>query len=473
MWGGSRIPFVSPTFLFVFLPACVAIYFAARGMRLRNGVLLGASWLFYAWGEPAYFLLMLAVTAFNYAAAIQIEQRDGASRKIALAATVAVNLTTLAIFKYAGFVALSLNALLEPVHASLPVPHIELPLGISFFTFHALSYVIDVYRRRFSANRDFPQVALYIALFPQLIAGPIVRYKSIAKRLAKRRHSLGRASAGLRIFVIGLAQKLLIADALAPVANAVFDHAERPGLAEAWLGAAAYALQIYFDFAGYSTMAVGLGVVFGFSLPRNFRRPYASASITEFWRRWHISLSTWFRDYLYIPLGGNRGPRWAVWRNLVVVFLLCGLWHGASWTFVLWGAWHGAFLVLERAGLGAVLRRFPRPLAWLYALVAVMFGWVLFRGNDLANTFDIWRGMVGGHPSAEFGRHAAAVLTPQIAWLMPLAALLAVFGLALPRTPRFSAPRMWADNLAVAGLLALSLLQVAAGTYSPFLYFRF
>jgi len=471
--GGGAILFVSPTFLFVFLPACVAVYFVARGMRLRNAVLLGASWLFYAWGEPLFVALMLGATAFNYAAAIQIEERVGRARKAALGAAVAVNLASLGVFKYAGFVALSANAALAPFHLSVPVPHVALPLGVSFFTFHALSYIIDVYRGRFAANRRFREVALYIALFPQLIAGPIVRYKTIARRLAHRRHSLGRASAGLRIFVIGLAQKLLIADPIAPLADAVFDHAVHPGLAEAWLGAAAYTLQIYFDFAGYSTMAVGLGLIFGFSLPRNFRRPYASASITEFWRRWHISLSTWFRDYLYIPLGGNRGPSWTVWRNLILVFLLCGLWHGASWTFVLWGAWHGGFLVIERAGLGGVLRRLPRPAGWLYAMVAVMFGWVLFRSADLAKTLDIWTGMVGGHPSAELGRHAAAALTPQLYWLMPVAALLAVFGLALPRPARFSTPRMWADNLAIGGLLALSLLQVAAGTYSPFLYFRF
>ncbi len=442
-------------------------------MRLRNAVLLGASWLFYAWGEPLYVALMLGVTAFNYAAAIHIEERAGRARKAALAAAVAANLTSLAVFKYATFAATSVNAALAPLHLGVPVPHIALPLGVSFFTFHALSYIIDVYRGRFAANRRFSEVALYIALFPQLIAGPIVRYKSIARRLAHRRHSLGRASAGLRIFIVGLAQKLLIADLIAPVADAVFDRARHPGLGEAWLGAAAYTLQIYFDFAGYSTMAVGLGLIFGFSLPRNFRRPYASASITEFWRRWHISLSTWFRDYLYIPLGGNRGAPWTVWRNLIVVFLLCGLWHGASWTFVLWGAWHGGFLVLERAGLGKVLRGLPRPVGWLYALVAVMFGWVLFRGADLANTLDIWTGMIGGHPHAELGRHAASALTRQVSWLMPVAALLAVFGLRLPPTPRLGAARIWADNLAVAGLLALSLLQVAAGTYSPFLYFRF
>jgi alginate O-acetyltransferase complex protein AlgI len=465
--------FASPTFLFVFLPACLAAYFACRGMAVKNAVLLGASWLFYAWGEPVYVLLLLAMSGFNYAAALAIDaQAEEARRRRVLAGAVAVNLAVLGVFKYAAFAVSSLDWALRPAGLSIPAPHLTLPLGISFFTFHALSYLIDVERRRFPANRNAAEVALYIAFFPQLIAGPIVRYRTIARRLRKRRHSLGRVSAGLRIFVIGLAQKLIIADAVAPLADAVFDHARHPAMGESWLGAGAYALQIYFDFAGYSNMAIGLGVAFGFSLPRNFRRPYASASITEFWRRWHISLSSWFRDYLYIPLGGNRGPGWKTWRNLIVVFLLCGLWHGAAWTFVLWGAWHGVFLSLERAGLGRWLARAPRPAAWAYALMVVTLGWVLFRSADLGRTLDIWAGMAGAHGLGGFTPATAMALTREQAWLMPLAAVLAVA--RLPRWRLNAGPFAgWADNLAVAGLAGLSLLQVAAGTFSPFLYFRF
>ncbi|WP_421932674.1 MBOAT family O-acyltransferase [Phenylobacterium sp.] len=454
--------FASPTFLFVFLPLCLAAYFAGPSVKARNAILLAASLVFYGWGEPVYVLLMAGMTLVNYAAALAIDARDGAARQRALALAAGINLLALAVFKYAGFIALTLG---------LPVPRIPLPLGISFFTFHCLSYLIDTYRRRFPANRDVTQVALYIALFPQLIAGPIVRYKTIAKRLAVRRHSLGRASAGMRIFIIGLAQKLLIADPIAPLADAVFDHAKAPGLIEAWLGAGAYALQIYFDFAGYSTMAIGLGVIFGFTLPRNFRTPYASASITEFWRRWHISLSTWFRDYLYIPLGGNRGPAWKTWRNLIVVFLLCGLWHGAAWTFVLWGAWHGVFLVLERAGLGRVLSRLPRPVGWAYALAAVTLGWVLFRSPDMGRVLDLWTGMAGlrGLGGLQAATHAA--LQPLHLWLLPLAGALAVFG--LPGGLRRLRGLAWADAAVIALLLALCLLKVAWGAYSPFLYFRF
>ena len=454
--------FASPTFLFVFLPLCLAAYFAGPSVKAKNAILLTASLVFYGWGEPVYVLLMAGMTLVNYAAALAIDARDGAARQRALALAVALNLGALAVFKYAGFIALTLG---------LPVPRIPLPLGISFFTFHCLSYLIDTYRRRFPANRDVTQVALYIALFPQLIAGPIVRYKTIAKRLAVRRHSLGRASAGMRIFIIGLAQKLLIADPIAPLADAVFDHAKAPGLIEAWLGAGAYALQIYFDFAGYSTMAIGLGVIFGFTLPRNFATPYASASITEFWRRWHISLSTWFRDYLYIPLGGNRGPAWKTWRNLIVVFLLCGLWHGAAWTFVLWGAWHGAFLVLERAGLGRLLSRLPRPIGWAYALAAVTLGWVLFRSPDMGRVLDLWTGMAGlrGPGGLQAATHAA--LQPLHLWLLPLAGALAVFG--LPGGLRRQRGLAWADTAVIVLLLALCLLKVAWGAYSPFLYFRF
>ena len=466
--------FASPTFLFFFLPLCVGGYFAARGMKARNAVLLVASWLFYAWGEPIYVLLMLAMTGVNFGWARAIDAREGRARKAMLAGAAATNLGVLAIFKYAGFVVGTLNAVLEPAGVSLPVPQIPLPLGISFFTFHALSYVIDVFRRRFAANRNLSEVALYLVFFPQLIAGPIVRYKTIAGQLRRRRHTLGRASAGLRIFIIGLAQKLLIADAFAPSADALFDHAQRPGLLEAWLGVTAFALQIYFDFAGYSNMAIGLGLVFGFSLPRNFRRPYASASITEFWRRWHISLSTWFRDYLYIPLGGNRGPAWKTWRNLVIVFLLCGLWHGASWTFVLWGAWHGGFLVIERAGLGQLLARVPRPVGWLYAIVAVWGGWVLFRSADLASAAEIWSGMAGLHGLGSLHPEAAYAFTEQVRWLLPVAAVLAVAPMRWRTTQQlWRRPTAWADNLMLASLAALSLLQVAAGAFSPFLYFRF
>ncbi len=488
--------FSSITFLFFFLPLCVAAYFATPTMAAKNVVLLIASLVFYAWGEPVFVLLMLGAVGFNYIAARIIDGRAGSARKIALGAAVAANLTALGLFKYADFAVLSFGRAIQPLGVRLLAPGVPLPLGISFFTFHCLSYLVDVYRGRFPVNRRLREVALYIALFPQLVAGPIVRYKVIARQLHKRRHSMGRASAGMRIFVIGLAQKVLVADPIAPLANAVFDHTHSPGLADAWTGVLAYTLQIYFDFAGYSNMAIGLGLVFGFTLPRNFNLPYRSLSITEFWRRWHITLSSWFRDYLYIPLGGNRGSAQRTYCNLVIVFLLCGLWHGASWTFVLWGAWHGGFLVMERAGLSARLARAPRLAAWAYTLVAVMFGWALFRAPSLADALDVWRGMVGLNGAGPMGSSLAAAADPLALGVLAIGAGLALFGFGRRSSHRARtaevddasgletlAPdgpvlarggfRVAFDTAGVALLLALSVLNISGGTYSPFLYFRF
>jgi len=474
------VVFSSPSFLFVFLPLAAALYFAVRGMAAKNLVLLILSLAFYAWGEPVLVLVMLGSIGFNYLAARVIDRQEGRARLIALGAAATVNLLTLGAFKYADFVAGNLEAALHALGGpglGWKRGQVALPLGISFFTFHALSYLIDVHRRRFEANRSLSQIALYIAFFPQLIAGPIVRYRTIARRLALRRHSWGRASAGLRLVVIGLAMKVLVADPLAPVADAVFDHAAAPGLLAAWAGTGAYTLQIYFDFAGYSLMAIGMGVVFGFSLPRNFDLPYRSRSITEFWRRWHITLSAWFRDYLYIPLGGNRHGTWRTYRNLLVVFLLCGLWHGASWTFVLWGLWHGLFLVLERAGLRRVLGRLPAVAGWAYAILAVMLGWVLFRAPTLGAAEAVWRGMIGlNGANAVLGPDLERVWTPGLAGLMALGFGLSVFGLEpLRRRSLLGAGRVGGllDAAAVCGLLVLCILAVAGGGYSPFLYYRF
>ena len=465
--------FSSVTFLFYFLPIFIAVYVLTPTVVGKNVVTLLFSLVFYAWGEPRFLPLLLFAIAFNYVAAILIDRRDGSKRKWALGLAVAVNLAVLGVFKYANFVTANVAALLEPLGYDFGRTNIELPLGISFFTFHCMSYIIDVYRRRFRANRDPVDVALYISLFPQLVAGPIVRYKTVARQLDKRRQTLGRASVGARIFIIGLAQKVLVADVVASLAQVAFDHAPHRTLPEAWIGLLAYTVQIYFDFAGYSNMAIGLGIVLGFTFPRNFQMPYTSLSITEFWRRWHMSLSSWLRDYLYIPLGGNRGANLQTYRNLVTVFVLCGVWHGANWTFVLWGVWHGVFLVLERLGLKRMLMRVPAWARWLYALLAVMGGWVLFRSADLAAAGDYFASLVGinGVGDISFDMHDA--LNDRAVTMLAIGAILAV----APRwLPRLSAPlivRGVGDFAWTFALLIYSMITVAAGAYSPFLYFKF
>jgi alginate O-acetyltransferase complex protein AlgI len=465
--------FSSITFLFYFLPIFLVLYFVTPTTQGKNAITLVFSLIFYAWGEPQFIVVLLFSIAFNFLAARAIDDREGPARKAALAVAVTGNLLVLAIFKYGNFVTGNLAGLLAPLGLAVATTNIHLPLGISFFTFHCLSYVIDIYRRRFRANRNPIDIALYISLFPQLVAGPIVRYKTVARQLDARRFTFGRASVGARIFIVGLAQKVLVADVVAPLVQVAFDQLPHRSLVEAWIGLIAYTVQIYFDFAGYSNMAIGLGIVLGFTFPRNFRMPYTSLSITEFWRRWHMSLSSWLRDYLYIPLGGNRGSNAQTYRNLVMVFLLCGLWHGANWTFVLWGAWHGAFLVIERLGLGSALARLQTPARWAYALIAVMGGWVLFRSADLSNAIGYYASLVGRNGLSEISFDMHDALNDRAIMTLIIGCVLAV----APRWPaRWSAPfavRAPADVALTFALLIFSMITVAAGAYSPFLYFRF
>ncbi len=471
--------FSSVPFLFYFLPLFIPLYFLAPSTRSRNAVLLAFSVVFYAWGEPWFVLVMLASIVFNWRAALSIEQAGPKRRRWVTGAAVAANLLLLGVFKYADFVVTNLNQVLALFGKSVPVPEIGLPLGISFFSFHSISYLVDVHRGSAKAARRLGNIALYISMFPQLVAGPIIRYKTVARQIDKRRTTWGRAGAGARIFVIGLAQKVLIADEVARIADAVFDQVVRPTFVEAWLGLSAYTIQIYFDFAGYSNMAIGFAVAFGFTFPRNFRLPYTSRSITEFWRRWHMSLSTWFRDYLYIPLGGNRGSAWATYRNLVTIFLLCGLWHGASWNFVIWGAYHGALLVIERAGFGQVLKKAPDKLAWAYALVAAMFGWVWFRATDLPHALNMFAGLFGLHGLGPMDVRVHLALYPTTVAAMVAGAALALLLRSNATPPRQNALALWwrsrsvPDFAFMSAMIVLSVLSVTSGTYSPFLYFRF
>jgi alginate O-acetyltransferase complex protein AlgI len=473
--------FSSEIFLFVFLPAVLAVYFCVRGAALRNVVLVVASMVFYAWGEGRFVVLVLSSALVNYALGLALARSPGDGtrrRRLVLAAAVAFNLGILVVFKYAGFFADNLNFLLgNTTGRQVALSQIYLPLGISFFTFHAISYIVDVYRRTSEARRNPLEIVLYFVFFPQLIAGPIIRYKDIAAQLAARRVTLEDFAYGVRRFVIGLAKKVLIANTLGAAVDHVF--ATQPGalsLPVAWFAIAAYTLQIYFDFSGYSDMAIGLARMFGFRFLENFDFPYIATSIQEFWRRWHISLSRWFRDYLYIPLGGNRTAAWRVYVNLAIVFFLCGLWHGAKWTFVVWGLLHGAFLVLER--VGAMRRITSTPiLRHVYVLGFVGFAWVFFRSDTFAYAIGFLGALVhpGGAPSIVL----ANVVDHETLLAFVVGCVLATPVLASRLDPA-RAPEQVLRPLALGAVPALlgclfvaSVAKLAAGTYNPFIYFRF
>ncbi len=465
--------FSSPIFLFLFLPALLAVYFASP-RPARNAVLLVASLLFYAWGEGPYTAVMLGSIAMNHAFGLAIARAGEGTRRAWTAAAVAANLALLGWFKYANLAAETFFP--GAVAAGRWTP-VHLPIGISFFTFQALSYVLDVAAGRTRVERNPLRLGLYISLFPQLIAGPIVRWGEIASAIERRRETLAAAAAGIRRFTIGLAKKVLIANVLAEPADAAFGAASAGlGMDAAWWGLACYAGQIYFDFSGYSDMAIGLGRLFGFEFPENFRHPYAARSMTEFWRRWHITLSTWFRDYLYIPLGGNRGGALRTARNLAIVFALCGLWHGAAWTFLVWGLWHGALLALERPWRGRRAPTWTAPLGHIYVLLAVGVGWVLFRSESFAAALAYLRALVGMSPAAA-GARELGLITPPVIAALAVAAIASVpwqtRRAADGASPVLELVWRWLSVPACAAVWVLCWVRLAAGTHNPFIYFRF
>jgi alginate O-acetyltransferase complex protein AlgI len=475
--------FASPIFLFLFLPLVLAAYFALP-RRWDNGVLLAASLVFYLWGEGAMVALVLISIVFNWVLGRKIGDADGAPGRRWLVLAIVGNLGLLAAFKYANFFVANLNVVVGAMGwGTVALAAIPLPLGISFFTFHSISYVVDVYRRNAGAQRRIDTFGLYILLFPQLIAGPIIRYKDIATQLTQRARHCADFVEGVRRAIIGLGKKVLIANTLGNVADQIFGIAPHElNTPAAWLGIACYTLQIYFDFSGYSDMAIGLMRMFGFRVLENFNYPYISQSIREFWRRWHISLSNFFRDYLYIPLGGNQRGSLRTYCNLALVFLLCGLWHGASWTFVVWGVWHGLFLMLEHGGLGDALARVWRPLRHAYALAAVTGGWVLFRCDSLVHAGAFYAAL-GGAGAASHAKYPLPMyLDPLVATTLVVAIIGAMpVGRALASAIDRAAPaRRGLLTLALFGewsWLALvfiaSCAALAAGTYNPFIYFRF
>ena len=447
--------FSSLVFLCIFLPLVLILHTVIPNRKLQNALLLAASLLFYAYGEPIYVLLMVLSALFNYGIALVMGER-----RWVLALAVSVNIGLLGVFKYAGFFVTGLNGLLG---AHIPVPQIALPIGISFFTFQTLSYVIDVYRQQVPVQRSYGKLLLYISLFPQLIAGPIVRYADVAEQIDHRRVDADQIALGLRRFILGLGKKVLIANAMGAVADSVFAAAE-PNALNAWIGAVAYLMQIYYDFSGYSDMAIGLGKMFGFSFKENFSYPYISGSVQEFWRRWHISLSSWFRDYVYIPLGGNRKGRVRTVSNKLAVFLLTGLWHGANWTFVVWGLFHGFFLLLEE--FVPRLKKLPKVLGQLYTLLVVTLGFVVFRADSLAAAWQYFGCMFG-----------AGARIPDVSQLTPYFMVMlaaAVLG-ACPLADRFKHKKRWEPIRFVLAFLLLvwCMIRLAGGSYNPFIYFRF
>lgn len=462
--------FSSMVFLCIFLPVVFLLHLLLPGIRAKNGMLLLASLAFYAYGEPVYVILMIASAFVNYLSALLIG-KNPAGKKAVMAVNVILNLGVLVLFKYTGFLAESVNTILG---TAIPVPSIRLPIGISFFTFQAMSYVIDVYRGVTGAQKNFGKVLLYISFFPQLIAGPIVKYHDIAQEIENRTQTADGVTDGIRRFVVGLSKKVLISNTVGLVADTLF-AADVSGLnaAAAWIGAVSYMLQIYFDFSGYSDMAIGLGEMFGFHFKENFNYPYISGSIREFWRRWHMSLSGWFQEYLYIPLGGNRKGKIRTVINKFIVFLCTGIWHGANVTFLFWGLYHGCFLMLEeivpaiREEGGKVKSFFQH----IYTLLVVLIGFVFFRADSMHQGADWIKTMFTG-----FGSNTAA-MSLALEQLTPLYLVTAAVGIVACCPVKMLVKKGRAyEAVTAAGslvLLLLCMLSLASGTYNPFIYFRF
>ena len=466
--------FSSLTFICVFLPVVFLLHQVLPGFKAKNALLIAASLVFYAYGEPVYIVLMVVSTLLNWAFGLLVGARSKQC-KVWLGVAVVVNLALLAVFKYAGMLVATLGSLFGLEVAG---PEIALPIGISFYTFQALSYVIDVYRGDVKAQSSYAKVLLYISFFPQLIAGPIVKYHDVELQLSDRHATIGDIAAGMRRFCIGLGKKVLIANVMAVAVDSVFGAELGHGnIAGAWIAALAYLMQIYFDFSGYSDMAIGMARMFGFTYQENFKYPYAATSIKVFWRRWHVSLSTWFRLYVYFPLGGNRKGRARTVFNKMVVFFLCGLWHGASWTFVVWGLIHGFFLLIEEY---LPVHKLPKALGLLYTLLVVTIAFVLFRANSFEQGgWIIAQMFTGFHFDYESVELAVRQLNPlfMMTFAVALVAASPVKGLLEQRLVSSSDKAVQlaeaASYVFALALLVLSMLSISGGGYNPFIYFRF
>ena len=465
--------FSSMTFVYMFLPIVCTLYLISK-KELHNPILLIASIIFYAWGEPKYLAIMLLTILVNFYGAKIVEKfkETGRNAKIPLVLTICINLGSLIYFKYFNFLIENINGIF---HSHIDLLHIVMPIGISFYTFQALSYVVDVYRGECKAQQDVYKLALYICLFPQLIAGPIVKYHDVADQIDNRDVSFEKVVFGTKRFIVGLSKKMLLANTMGAIADKIF--AQAPDTFSpliAWVGSIAYSLQLFFDFSGYSDMAIGLGLIFGFHFLENFNYPYISKSITEFWRRWHISLSTWFKQYVYISLGGNRSGKWKTIRNLGIVFLLTGIWHGAAWNFVIWGAWNGFFIILEKltSWHEEKQHRWQRALQHLYTILVFVIGWVMFRADNMAYAWTYIKNMFG-----LVKVHDVIYALPYYVDNFEIIIFVAAFICCTPLCGKMLQQENKIIkafvNLWLIVLLVLSTAAIAASTYNPFIYFRF
>ncbi len=470
--------FSSVQFLFLFLPAVFIITFIVPG-KFKNYILIVASLLFYVFGEKGFVVIMFLSVFMNYLMARLIDKSRSRNSniKIILFISVIFNLSLLGVFKYLNFVIRNINLILSFADISLDVPHIHLPIGISFFTFQAMSYVIDVYRKDVVSQKKFSNIMLYISMFPQLVAGPIVRYVDIEKQLETRKVTIDDLEYGIIRFITGLGKKVLIANNMALVADGVFNTGtEHLSSYYAWIGLIAYTLQIYFDFSGYSDMAIGLGRMFGFKFLENFNYPYISSSIKEFWRRWHISLSTWFRDYVYIPLGGNRKGNYRTYLNLFIIFFLTGLWHGAEWTFIIWGLYHGFFLIIERSGFDRIVTKLK--VGHVYTIFVVMIGWVFFRSESISYSYSFIKMLFSfdftksvsydafRYINNEFYIYfcAGIIFSTPVVPFFKNKIYVNIFSGAFARIAAYCSTIM---------IFLLSAIYLVKGSYNPFIYFRF
>lgn len=474
--------FSSLEFLCVFLPVVLILYSIVPGLRVKNALLIISSLAFYAYGEPVYVLLMLGSVLINYVLAIYVGRlvHNPMLKKAIMVLDIMANLGVLAVFKYADFFIGTIN---DVCKTDIPLPQITLPIGISFFTFQALSYVIDVYREDCEAQKDPFKLLLYISFFPQLIAGPIIKYHDVCQALSDRKQTFDDTAAGIRRFIFGLGKKVLIANAAGKVADVLFStDISNINIVSAWIAAIAYMLQIYFDFSGYSDMAIGLGRMFGFRFAENFDHPYGSTSIKEFWRRWHISLSTWFKEYLYIPLGGNRKGRTRTSINKIIVFFTTGLWHGANWTFVVWGLYHGFFLLLE--DYIPKLKKLPKVLGHIYCVLVVCIGFVIFRADSMGQACSMIAKMFSGISfSAQSVSLVWQVLTPYSIVMIIAGVLLAapvpmIYEKLVTSGKIMKSDRSRNVGISVSYIVSFALilwcmLRLSGNTYNPFIYFRF